>query len=236
VKRSSIIIVVGCLTALVLGLALAYPLLVMNMPATKEEVLGVDVVYAYFGSPYLDVNVSGLWRNYSIPQEIVNVGGIPMGLDVNVISYFIVLNITNNSNQPVYINNFDTIVGPSISADLDGIISAPNSIMTDYRDVDYYPGWGNIWSENTSRMIYLSGIVGVHDFVYGDLNGSLWIHAKVGGWSYGEEKVHAFGVDYKEITLQTFGEAYLYNNLIGEQQTLIFYNGLDVSVGTRLPQ
>jgi hypothetical protein len=236
VKRSSIIIVVGCLAALVLGLALAYPLLVMNMPATNEEVLGVDVVYAYFGSPYLDANISGLWRNYSIPQEIVNVGGTPYGLDVTVISYFIVLNVTNNSNQPVYINNFDTIVGPSISADPDGIISAPNSILTDYRDVDYYPGWDNIWSANTSRLICLSGIVGIHDFVYDDLNGSLWVHAKVGGWPYGEENVHAFGVDYKQIQLQTFGEAHLYNNLIGENQTLIFYNGLDVSIGTRLPQ
>jgi hypothetical protein len=105
----------------------------------------------------------------------------------------------------------------------------------DYKDVDYYPGWSNIWSENTSRLIFLSGIVGVHDLVYSDLNGSLWIHVKVGGRPYGEENVHAFGVDYKEIPLQAFGEAHLYNNLIGEDQTLIFYNGLDVSVGTRLP-
>jgi hypothetical protein len=221
---------------LVLGLVLAYPLLVMNMPVTKKADLGVDVVYAYFGSPYLDPNVSGLWRNYSIPQEIVDVGGNRWGLDVNVVSYFLVLNITNNSNQPAYITNFDTIVGPSISADPNGIISAPNAILTDYRHVDYYPGWDQILSANASRLIYLSGIVGVHDLSYSALNSTgIWIHAQVEGHSY-EENVQPFGVDYKRIPLQTFGKAHLYNNLIGENQTLIFYNELDVSVGTRLPQ
>jgi hypothetical protein len=208
----------------------------MNMPVTKKADLGVDVVYAYFGSPYLDPNVSGLWRNYSIPQEIVDVGGNRWGLDVNVVSYFLVLNITNNSNQPAYITNFDTIVGPSISADPNGIISAPNAILTDYRHVDYYPGWDQILSANASRLIYLSGIVGVHDLSYSALNSTgIWIHAQVEGHSY-EENVQPFGVDYKRIPLQTFGKAHLYNNLIGENQTLIFYNELDVSVGTRLPQ
>jgi hypothetical protein len=236
VKRSLIIIVAGCLTALVLGLALAYPLLVMNLPVTKKADLGVEVVYAYFGTPYVDPNVSGLWRNYSIPQETVNVGGTRWGLDVNVVSYFLVLNITNNSNQPAYITTFDTIVGPSISADPNGIISAGNPVLTDYRHVNYYPGWDQIWSANASRLIYLSGIVGVHDLSYSTLNSTgIWIHAKVEGHSY-EENVQLFGVDYRRIPLQTFGQAHLYNNLIGENQTLIFYNGLDVSVGTRLPR
>jgi hypothetical protein len=228
--------VAGCLTALVLGLVLAYPLLVMNMPVTKRADLGVDVVYAYFGSPYVDANVSGLWRNYSMPQEIVDVGGNRWGLDVNVVSYFIVLNVTNNSNQPVYITNFDTTIGPSIFVDPNGIISAPNAILTDYRHVDYYPGWDNVWSANTSRLIYLSGVVGVHDKVYGSLNKAVEIIAQVGGHYYEEENVYPYGEDYKQLPLQTFGEAHLYNNLIGENQTLIFYNGLDVSVGTRLPQ
>jgi hypothetical protein len=236
VKRSSIIIVACCLTALVLGLVLAYPLLVMNMPVTKRADLGVDVVYAYFGSPSLDANVSGLWRNYGMPQEIVDVGGNRWGLDVNVVSYFIVLNVTNNSNQPVYITNFDTTIGPSIFVDPNGIISAPNAILTDYRHVDYYPGWDNIWSANTSRLIYLSGVVGVHDNVYGSLNNAVEIIAQVGGHYYEEEHVYPYGKDYKQLPLQTFGEAHLYNNLIGENQTLVFYNGLDVSVGTRLPQ
>jgi len=237
VKRSSIIIVAGCLAALVLGLALAYPLLVMNMPVSKKADLGVDVVYAYFGSPYLDANISGLWRNYSIPHEVVNVGGTPYELDVNVISYFIVLNITNHSNQPAYITNFDTIVGPSISVDSNGVIRADNSILTDSRQISYYPGWDNIWSANDSRLIYLSGVIGVHDIVYSSLTDtSIWIHAQVEGQSYGEENVHPFGVDYKQISLQTFDQAHLYNNLISENQTLIFYNGMDVSIGTRLPQ
>jgi hypothetical protein len=237
VKRSSIIIVAGCLTALVLGLTLAYSFLVINMPVTKKESLSVDVVYAYFGTPYLDANISGLWRNYNIPQEIVDAGGNRWRLDVNVVSYFIVLNITNYSNQAAYITNFDTIAGPSISVGPNGIISAPNPILSDYRHVDYYPGWDNIWSANASRLIYLSGIVGVHDLVYSALNSTgIWIYEQVKGRSYGEENVYPFGVDYKQIPLQSFGQAHLYNNLVGENQTLIFYSELDVSVGTRLPQ
>ena len=166
----------------------------------------------------------------------MNVGGTNWGLDVNVISYFLVLNITNNSNFPAYINHFDTLVGPSIFVDPNGVISAPNSILTDYRQVDYYPGWDNIWSPNASRLIYLSGVVGVHDNVYSSLNNSVEILAKVWGFYYEEESVYPYGKDYRQLPLQTFGEAHLYNNLIGENQTLIFYNGLDVSVGTRLPQ
>ncbi|MCW4010522.1 MAG: hypothetical protein NWF05_07880 [Candidatus Bathyarchaeota archaeon] len=234
-KHSSIIIVAGCLAALVLGLALAYPLLVMNLPVGKSSNLDVDVVYAYFGTPYVDANVSGLWRNYSIPTEAVNVGGTPFEFDMNVVAYFLVLNITNLSKEPVYITNFDTIIGPSISAGPNGPIQANNPIVTDSRNVDYYPLWNNIWSANASRLIFLSGMIGVHDVVYDVLNGTVWVHAKVEGHSYEDNNVQASGVDYKQISLQTFGDAHLYNNLIGEKQTLIFYNGLDVYVGTRLP-
>ena len=208
----------------------------MNIPASKKADLGVNVVYAYFESRQSDPNISGLWRNYSNPTEIVNVGGTPYKLDVNVVSYFIVLNITNNANQPAYITNFDTIVGPSISVDSNGAIRAENSLLTDSRHILYYPGWDNIWSANASRLIYLSGIIGVHDFVYESLNNtSIWIHEQVEGQSYGDRNVLPFGIDYKLLPLQSFGEGHLYNNLIGENQTLIFYNGLDVSIGMRVP-
>jgi hypothetical protein len=237
VKRSSIIIVAGCLTALVLGLALAYPFLAMNMPVTKKESLIVDVVYAYFGTPSLDQNISGLWRNYSIPQEIVDIGGTHFGLDVNVVPYFIVLNVTNNSSAPVYVTNFDITVGPSISVGPNGIISVPYLIIGDYRHVDYLPGWQNIWGANASRLIYLSGIEGVHDIAYKSLDrGNVEIFALVEGTAIGEENVRPFGEDYKQIQLQTLDRARLYNRLVGENQTLIFYNEMDVSVGTRLPQ
>lgn len=215
---------------------LAYPLLVMDTPALKKADLSVNVAYAYFGIPYLDPNISGLWRNYSNPLEIINVGGTSYELDVNVISYFIVLNITNNANQATYITNFDTIVAPSISVESNGVLRADNSLLRDSRDVSYYPGWNNIWSANTSRLVYLSGIIGVHDLVYESLNsGSIWIHEQVEGQSYGNSNVLPFGIDYKQLSFQSFGEGYLYNNLIGENQTLIFYNGLDVSIGTRIP-
>jgi len=218
--------------ALILGIILAYPLLVMNLPAERKEIIGVDVVYAYLGTPYLNANISGLWRDYSMPK-VVNVGGTRYGLDVNVVSYFIVLNVTNRSNQLEYITNIGIIAGPSIKREPNGGISASNPIVTDSRNVELYPGFGNLWSANTSRLIYISGIVGVHDLVYNSLNGSIWIHAQVDGRSY-EGNIALYGVDYKQIPLQTFGNARLYNNLVGEDQTLIFYNGLDVSVGSEI--
>ena len=209
----------------------------MNLPVTRKESLIVDVVYAYFGTPSSDENISGLWRNYSIPQEIVDVGGAHFALDVNVVPYFIVLNVTNNSSAPVYVTNFDISVGPSIDVGPNGVISVPYLIISDFRHVDYLPGWDNIWGANASRLIYLSGIEGVHDIAYKSLDrGTLEVFATVEGHVIVEENVLAFGEDYKQIQLQTLDHARLYNTLVGENQTLIFYNEMDVSVGTRLPQ
>jgi hypothetical protein len=235
-KRGSIIIVTGCLVALAMGLALAFPLLAMNLPTTRKESLIVDAVYAYFEIPSLDQKISGLWRNYSIPQEIVDIGGTHFGLDVSVVPYFIVLNVTNNSTAPIYVTNFDLTVGPSIFVGPNGIVSVPHLIIGDYRHVDYLPGWDNIWSANASRLIYLSGIQGVHDIAYKSLDiGNLEILASVEGHVISEDNVAAFGKDYKQIQLQTLDQARLYNRLVGENQTLIFYHEMDVSVGTRLP-
>jgi hypothetical protein len=235
VKRSSIILVAGCLTALVLGLALAYPLLISDLPVTKKVDLDVDVVYAYFGSLNFNANITGLWRNYSLPQEAVNINGVPYGYDVNVISYLIVLNVTNPSGQEAGITNFDLIVGPQISTAPGEGLQAGNAIVIDSRYIMYYLGWSGIWSANTSRLIFLSGIVGAHDLSYGALNkGSIYVYAHVNGQAWTGEKAQFVGAYLKQVPLQTFGDQYLYNNLLNENQTLIFYNELDVSVGTRV--
>ena len=86
----------------------------------------------------MGANVSGLWRNYNIPIEIVNVWGKPFPLDVKAVAYFRVLNITNLQTS-TYITNTNTIVGPHISTEPNGDIQADNPILTDSRHVEYYP-------------------------------------------------------------------------------------------------
>ena len=167
--------------ALVLGLALAYPLLVSDFPATRKVDLGVDVVYAYFGRPYLDPNITGLWRNYTLQNEVVGINGVRYGFDFNVVSYLIVLNVTNLSNDEAGITSFQLIVGPQISVGTGGNVQAGNAVVNDYRNVEYYPGWGNIWSAKTSRLIFLSGVIGVHDISYSSLNSSIDMFARVDG-------------------------------------------------------
>ena len=118
-KRSSIIIVAGCLTALLLGLALAYPLLITNIPVTIKNGLGLQVVYAYFGTPNFDPNTVGLYRNYTNPQQFStnpNEGQIIGNVAYNsAISTIIILNVTNSANQLARINNIETLMGQYIS-------------------------------------------------------------------------------------------------------------------------
>jgi hypothetical protein len=235
-KRSSIIIVAGCLTALVLGLALAYPLLIINNPVTIKNGLGEQVVYAYFGTPSFDPNISGLYQNSSNPQHFAvnnNEGQIiaNTAYDTQAVAYFIVLNVTNLSNQLARINTMFTLMGPSISATSAGAVEAPNPLVTDSRTVSAYPGWDNVLSQNTSRLIYLSGIIGALNSSYSSINSNMWIYTQVHGTSYEHDNVAINGVDYEQLPFQSFGQDHLYNNLVGENQTLIFLNEFDVSVG-----
>ena len=219
-------------------MALAYPLLITNTPVTLKDGLGVQVVYSYFGTPRFDPHIIGLYQNYSNPQHFVannNEGGIIGNsvYDSNVVSYFIVLNITNVSNQLARIYDIEILMGSSISASSGGV-EAPNPILRDSRVVSAYPGWDNIWTEESSRLIYLSGIIGTPNATYSSLKNNIWTYLQIHGSSYENENVAINGVDYEQIPFQTFGQDHLYNNLVGDNQTLIFLNEFDVSVGRPL--
>ena len=240
-QRNSIIIVAGCLTALVLGLILAYPLLETNTFVPAKADLGVDVVYAYFGTLNVDSNITGLYRNNTQLFATNGNEGQITGNTVyttNVMSYFMVLNITNLSNDDARVNEMDTLAGPSISVSDtggplgSGFVEAQNPILTDSKLVSAYAGWDNVWGENQSRLIYLSGIMGVLNSSYTSINRNIWIHVEVNGATYGNTPI--IGICYKQLPLETFGQDHLYNNLLGENQTLIFLNEFDVSVGRLL--
>jgi len=241
VRRTSIIVAAGCLTALILGLVLAYPLLVTNTPVTLKNGLDVKVVYAYFGTPSFDPNITGLYQNYTSSQQFVtnNNEGQIIGdtvYNTHAVSYFIVLNITNLSNMQASLFDIRTLVGPSITESdfFGGAVAASNPILNDYRQLSPSSGWNNMWIVNDSRLIYLSGIIGALNSTYSSLNSNIWIYAQVHGSSYENGNVAINGVDYKQMPFQTFGEDHLYNNLVGENQTLIFLNEFDVSLGRPL--
>jgi hypothetical protein len=127
------------------------------------------------------------------------------------------------------------MVGPQINRDnKTGSIAANNAILIDHRETKMVLGWNQLWSAGESRLIYLSGVAGAHDLTYSTLqNGSITIYASTTGSMYSDQKAVFTGYDLKQVQLQTFGTTFLYNNLIGENQTLIFYSPLDVSIGLR---
>jgi hypothetical protein len=224
---------------LALGLALAFPLITINKYVASKPDLSVNVVYAYFGAQNYNPSITGLYRNYSNPQHFVteNTNGMMTGntvYDVDAVSYFMVLNITNLSNQNAYVNAIDTLVGPSVSASSNGsqtVLGASNPLISDSRVVSAYAGWGNIWGPNVSRLIYLSGIIGSLNISYSLIQNHIWAYVQINGDIYSNGNVPINGVDYEQLPLQSFGQDHLYNNLVGENQTLIFLNEFDVSVG-----
>ncbi len=234
-KRSSVVVVAGCLVALFIGLALAYPMLASDLTASQKVSGTVEVVYAYIGDLNVDANVSGLWRNFSEPAGVVAIDGTCFGYDVHALSYLIVLRITNPATDPIGITSLDVMVGPQISRDnKTGSLTASNNVLVGHQETSFYPGWNNLWSEGASRLVYLSGVVGAHDFTYAALqNESITIYASAEGQVWGDQKASFAGYTLKQVQLQNFAGNYLYNNLVGVNQTLVFYSSLDVSVGLR---
>jgi hypothetical protein len=236
-------IAAGCLIALALGLALAYPLLIVNKPVTTKADLAVNVVYAYFGASNFNPNITGLYINYTNLQQhyaTENTNGMISGnavYDTDIVSYFIVLNVTNLSSKETYINSIETLVGPSVSASTNGtgfVVGATNPLLSDTKVVSGYAGWNNIWEPNISRLIYLSGIIGSLNTSYSLIQNHIWAYVQINGHIYDSANTPVNGVYYEQLPLQTFGQEHLYNNLVGENQTLIFLNEFDVSVGRLL--
>ncbi len=85
----------GSVLALILGMAVSSPILVPNLALAEKVQIEVDVVYAYFGVQEFSGNITGLWRNTDAPWEL------------RLMSYFIVLNVTNRSGKTAMIDDFD---------------------------------------------------------------------------------------------------------------------------------
>jgi len=215
----------GSVLALVLGLAVASPVIVSNLELGPKANIGVDIVYAHFEVQEFSQNVTGLWRNLSDPQA----------RNLRFVSYFIVLNVTNHSDELATLYVFEVAAAPKIV--VEGVsVSIENAIATDARDLHRgYPAFfSQFWSPNRSRLIGLTGMKTVPEVVYSSLtNGSIYLYGRVEGQLYGGPSSSGFGL--KHVQLQMFGKEFLYNSVVSENQLLIIdnSNGLDVRVEPR---
>jgi hypothetical protein len=235
VRRSSIILISGSLVALILGLSVAYPLFVSDFPTLSKVDLTVDIAYFFIQPLKAESNLTGLaWNNSTV--DVTYSGGVPGGrlkADGLLVTYLLVLNVTNNSDESARVRDFRTIMGPSISVGSSGSVTAINPIITDSKQFSIYDN--NFWNPHSYRLIGLSGVAGVHEAPYATLNSSTtFLYATAEG-QIENSGSGQFADDYsfKQVQLQTVGDGYLYNTLLKENQILLFYNGLDVSIATR---
>lgn len=215
-------LILGGVLALLLGLAFSIPLLISNLrPATSIELIA-DVKYAYFSDQTFSQNISGLWRNASNPLEH----------EQHLISYIIVLNITNHSDRLAYVEELEVAAGPMITIE-NGAPQMQNPVVFDVRTIRWFPGWDQYWQPDQSRLVGLTGIVHVYEIVYRSLaSGTFYLYGRVEARPYGEGTYSAgFGV--KQVQLQAYGKEFLYNALISENQMLQINYGFDVSVQSR---
>lgn len=250
--KLSLKLMLGSILALILGLAVSSPILVKNLELGAKVKIDVDVVYAYFVIQDFNKNITGLWRNLTDPIEG----------EYHVISYLVILNVTNHSDGLATIGEFEASAAEQIlvtngsssigSEDLartfnrsvtrnghpiyQGFgVTMSNTILNDYRDLsEHYPFWSQYWSANSSRLIALSGIRSIPTIAYRVLtNGTIYLYATAKGQPYAGGSV-SFGFSLKLVQLQKNGREYLFNSLFSENQLLLMdSNGIDVYVETR---
>jgi hypothetical protein len=208
--------------ALLLGLAFSIPLLLSNLkPSTRIELI-IDVKYAYFGDQVYSQNMSGLWRNTSNPQDY----------EQHLISYIIVLNVTNHSDKLAYVDELEAAAGPEIIAE-NGTLQMHNAVVYDVRTIKFFPGWDQLWQPNESRLVALTGTVSAYKIVYQSLmTGNLHLYGRVQAMAYGS-RTYSDGFGLKQVQLQEYGGEFLYNALISENQLLQIESGFDVSIQPR---
>lgn len=224
--RLTIKLILGSVIALTLGIAAASPILIPNLALTTKVQIEVDVVYAYFGVQDFTSNITGLWRNLSDPKEN----------DLRIVSYFFVLNVTNNSNELAVIKEFQALAASEIQVGSKGEVSAVNTIATGFRDArGYLLFWSQYLPPNESKLIGLTGMVEVPNVAYAELqSGSIYLFGNVEAQPYGGGS-WARGYSLKHVQLQIIEREFLYNAVLSENQILRIdhSNGVDVYIETR---
>jgi len=221
--------VVG-VVALLLGLAIAYPLYTSNVQTSPKypnghAYLSLDVVYAYFSTQPVSQNIIGLWRNSNDPVSVYSSTG----------SFFVVLNITNHSNVTVVVSKLSISGAQQMS-----ITNTPNEFsqsitrfffeyhQTYSEQANSGPGDDVTWQPYESRLIGLSGINEISNRTLLQ-TGTFYLGGSVEGTVI--DGLPSVGGGAKLVHMENFGSEYLYNDLVKGNETLRVYStSLDVQV------
>ena len=221
--KTSIVIAVIGVVALLLGLFFALPLFTANLnpPALKypggRAYIGLDVAYAYFKLEPFNQNIPGLWHNSSDPNQD------------SLTNYLIIMNITNYSNKIVYMDSFEVAAANNMSS-----INTPTEISqsifgtflecsrqtsgADDRLHQVYPT-ATRWEPYESRLVAFSGIQEIS-------NTSLLQKGTfyMGGHVYGTpiDGISSQGAGSKLVRMSVLGNEFVYNALFGPNQELRF--------------
>lgn len=252
--RLTIKLILGSVLALLLGVAVASPILVQNLELGAKVQIQVDVVYAYFGVQEFNRSITGLWRNFSDPWE----------WDLHIVSYLIVLNVTNRSDRLATIEEFQVSAAQEIlvtngtnkigseelarsfrtnqtssdgsnPTDRDFGVAQANTIVMDARDLKGAYFWSQYWSPDESRLIGLRGTTEVANVAaYKALTtGTIYLFGKAEGRPL-DGGSQSRGFSLKHVQLQMFEREFLYNVVVSENQILRFdSNGIDVYIEAR---
>jgi len=240
-------IFLGSILALLMGVGVASPLLILNLgtispiPTGIKPEIQVDVVYAYFDILSTNQNITGLWRNYSTPAE-----------DPPIVEYLFVLNLTNYSNYTVEIpvlgvkaqTGFDLYYYPDPIPENQSILPTilPNySILSEYRYFDdsfNLVTFDNTMKPKQSRLIGLSGIQTVRSIKAFEAmkTGKIVLIAQTGAMINGSSRNSSGIVDnVKQVQFEIFENEYLYNILVLENQRMKISNAneMDVTIESR---
>jgi len=206
--------------ALLVGLAFSIPLLASSLkPRTTIELI-VDVKYAYFEDQTFNQNISGLWRNASNPLSFLQ----------HLVSYIIILNVTNHSDKVANVDEFEVVAAPEILTRNGTVTGIFDAVVDDVRTIQYYPGWDQYWMPDQSRLVALTGTVGAFQTIFNSLiNGTIYLYGRVRAMAYGSG-MYSQGFGLRLVHLQQYGRDFLYNALISGNQLLQISNGFDVSI------
>lgn len=206
---------------------------------TKADIT-VKIAYAYIGHQTLNNDVTGL--NYEVNGK---------NASNSLVSYIVVLKITNQATEMASLTDFRVYVAPEIVYNSVGFnqsngqpapggLGSPSleirdALISDVR-VQSYGGYSNYLSADQSRLIALTGVISLDKFSEEDLqNGTLYIygaataHAGYADWQTAKAAEGQIAHDLQHVTFTNVNGDYLFNNLLDKNEILLI-DGLDARV------
>ena len=192
---------------LVLGSAVAALPLQSNFSLLDKYQIEAEVVYVYLKTFEVNENASGLWR-------------------VNMVSYVVVLNVTNPTDKTIRMRDIDIgLAGAGSVTKKDNGITAINSILRTYR---YFPqgSFDYFWQPHSSILVVFSGMREINpDFLQTDLDSYLEIRGRTAEDAYATSDWIV-----KSLEMKAIGESeYVYNIMLGTPRFHYTDDGVGVS-------